>query len=380
MRRLLLSLLLVACARRVEPVTTPAPTCASRYDVRHAVENGVLAVNAAYSAPCSERSSADIQFTRIAVEPPQTCPWSGEVVLEVGATETPLPADYAATLDERSKVELTRTLRNFLSRNMTSAKALVVQCSKPKWILIATRRAPPSHDQEPIVMPYEIAPLETATPEPPPPPEQLLKTGTCDESLDVGEQVWVGRRLGTGMMPGPSHFEQWRLGRTGTRARLIIQEFEARRGPLEDVQPQGTFTCRSSTAWEGTVTGASTLQFELSQPPNGPTRSLRCTQRTVGLAGERARRVRIPSRIEGCNASRWAPGAMQSRRILDCLQGSESHFYLGSLPGIEHVTFDGDDCGDLTLGLRAMPPDGGVAPAVKLSEQPRDFVPAHLRR
>lgn len=380
MRHLLLSLLLVACARRVEPVTTPAPTCASRYDVRHGVENGVLAVNAAYSAPCSARPLSDLEFTRERVESEQTCPRAGEVVLEVGTTETPFPAEYAATLDERSKAELTRTLRNFLSRNMTSAKALVVRCSKPRWLLIATRRAPPSPDQEPIVMPYEMAPLETATPEPVPPPEQLLKTGACDEALDVGEQVWVGRRLGTGLMPGPSHFEQWRLGRTGTRARLIIQEFEARRGPLEDLQPQGTFTCRSSTAWEGTVTGASPLRFELSQPPNGPTRSLVCTQRTVGLAGERARRVRIPSRMEGCNASRWAPGATQSRRILDCLQGSESHFYLGSLPGIEQVTFDGDDCGDLTRSLRGLPADGGVAPAVKLSEQPADFVPAHLRR
>ena len=38
-------------------------------------------------------------------------------------------------------------------------------------------------------MPYEIAPLETATPEPVPPPEQLLKTGACDEALEGIEKT-----------------------------------------------------------------------------------------------------------------------------------------------------------------------------------------------
>lgn len=212
MRRPLLSLLLLACARRVEPVTAPAPTCASRYDVRHRLEDDVLAVNAAYTAPCSmDRPSADLQFTRVKVEPKVTCPTSGEVVLEVGTTETAVPPEYAATLDERSRLDLTRTLKNFLARGMTSARALVVRCSQPKWLLIGTSHAPPRHDQEPVVMLYEVAPIETATAEVMPPPEQPLATGTCEESLDVGEVVWVGRRLSTGIRPGPSQLEQWTL-------------------------------------------------------------------------------------------------------------------------------------------------------------------------
>ncbi|MBL8937059.1 MAG: hypothetical protein JNM69_21050 [Archangium sp.] len=381
MRRSLLScLLLLACARRVEPVA-PAPTCASRYVVRETLDDGVLTVNAAYSAPCAERSSADIEFSRLRVEARTTCPAAGTVVLEMGATERPMPADYAATLDERSRKDLTRTLQRVLSSGMTSVRAFVVHCAKPKWLLVATHHAPPASDQEPRVSLYEVAPEEPATAEPPPPPEQPLVTGTCDESLALGEMLWVGRQLSTGWLPGPSRLEQWTLGRTGERARLVIQEFEARReGSTLDVQPQGTFRCLRSTAWEGTVTGAAKLRFQFSQPPHGPTRELTCTQRTVTLASERARRVRVPSRIEGCNASRWTPRASQPGRILDCLEGSETHFFLGRGPGIEHLTFDGDDCGDLTLGLRSMPADGGVEPAVMISEQPRDTVPAHLLR
>lgn len=94
------------------------------------------------------------------------------------------------------------------------------------------------------------------------------------------------------------------------------------------------------------------LRFELAQPPRGPTRSLTCSQRTVVVAAATARRVRVPSRIEGCNASRWDAPASGKLRVLEGAEGSESRFFLSERPGVEHVTFDNDDCGDLSRGHR----------------------------
>ena len=211
-----------------------------------------------------------------------------------------------------------------------------------------------------------------------------MVTGTCDESLDVGTQVWTGRALATGLLAGPSRLTTWTLGRTGDDATLVIQERVApkKAGPPENDQPEGTWACARSTVWKGTVRGTP-LTFSLAQGPNGQRLELACSKRTLSVAGASARRVRVPSSKEGCNASRWAPGATRNMAVLVCESLADTPEptprFVTDRPGVEAVTYD-NECGDPALALRQIPRDGGVSTAVRISEQPDAYVPASLRR
>lgn len=183
-------------------------------------------------------------------------------------------------------------------------------------------------------------------------------------------------------MPGPSSLTVFTLGRTRLEATLVEQQFRSSKAPglPDDDQPAGEWRCASSSISRGTVEGATSFLVRLED------RTLRCTPTVVSVADAAARRVRVPSKEEGCNASRWAPATRRELKVLSCVDpadaaaGTGRPLLLSALPGVEHVTYDNDDCGDPKTALRRIPVDGGVAPAMRISEQPVDFVPAELRR
>jgi len=232
-----------------------------------------------------------------------------------------------------------------------------------------------------------------ATPDPGPTlatdPEPVVEVGaparrgTCDEALDtVGAQRWTGRAVTTGIMPGPSHLTTRILQRNQDVATLVVQEHHTTtkdRG--QDDQPHGGWACVSSTTYQGTVSGGKRMTLRLTSD-GGETSELVCTKRSVRVAGAQARRIRVPSTEEGCNASRWQPAKRRTLEVLACVSASDPEgtpFFVAAA-GVEHVTYDNDDCGDPTTALRAVAKDGAIAPAMRISEQPDEYIPADLRR
>ncbi len=384
------AVLVAACHPRgpaePEKFPDPVPMCAAERVIRERIEGSTLVVEVIQTGTCTPSAPAgSTELARVALEVNPSCP-AGKALLEVGGGERVLLPELAARLDRRTMSELASALTEFSATNGNSyGRAFVVNCTDPKWLLVADRNG------DPRAQLFSVPPPDAA-PEPAPAgpledtlPRDALVTGTCTEPLDVGASVWVGRALSTGLLPGPSSLTTWTLGRTGDVAALVIQEFRATKkpGPPEDEQPQGTWACVRSTAWKGSVRG-SPLKFTLSQGANGQQLALSCAKRTVVIADAAARRVRVPSSVEGCNASRWVPAAKRQLQFLACVtegDGPEpTPFFVAERPGVEHVTYDNDDCGNGATALRRIPPAGGVASAIKISEQPDAYVPANLRR
>jgi len=388
--RLAIVVLVAACHPRgtapAEKSRDPVPLCAVTRVTRDRVEGSTLVVEVIETDICSPAApTGSTELARVELEVSPNCP-AGKVLVEVGGGERILLPELAARLDRRAMSELSSALTNFSATNGGShGKAYVISCTAPKWLLVAAGSGPPRAQL------FSVPPLN-ADPEPDPagpmentPPRDELATGSCTEPLDVGETIWVGRALSTGLLPGPSSLTTWTLGRTGSVARLVTQEFRATKksGRPDDEQPEGTWACVRSTAWKGSVRG-SPLQFTLSQGGNGQQLELACSKRMVAIADAAARRVRVPSSIEGCNASRWVPAAKRKVQVLACVNAADGPepipFLLANRPGVEHVTYDNDDCGNPAAALRAIPREGGVSTAVKISEQPDAYVPANLRR
>jgi hypothetical protein len=366
----------------------PVPMCATTSATREHVESASLVIDVVQDDICASGDPTTIEIARVSLEQSPNCP-SGKVFLETGGGPDILLPDYAARLDRRALSELRSALGQFIAADRnTHGKAFVVSCTEPRWLLVATGNSDPRATLF-TVPPPSPSIDEDADPSPggsmeDPPPRDAVVTGTCAESLDVGKQIWTGRSLATGIMAGPSRLTTWTLGRTGDDATLVIQERFAKKksGPPANDQPEGTWACARSTVWKGTVRGTP-LTFSLSQGPNGQRLELSCSKRTLAVADTAARRVRVPSSMEGCNASRWAPGAKRKVSVLVCESLADTAeqipLFVTDRPGVEYVTYD-NECGDPATALRRIPRDGGVSTAVRISEQPDAYVPAGLRR
>lgn len=408
MRRLAWLLLwLGACHPRVEaPESREESTCleAQLRVVRDRVDAGTLTIDVSETWACAR---GDERVTRLATVPlveQPGCP-AGQVALEAGPERVVLP-DFVATLDRGHVLQVSEALREFTERDRGQfGRAFVVSCAPgaARWFFLRTMPTPVVQafdaPREPVAtrLPSPTLQLEREEAAPddgderparrrdggvPEEDERLRRRrGSCTEPLEVGESVWRGRALSTGLLPGPSSLTVFTLGRTKSRGTLVVQEFKAvKRGPPDDAQPAGEWECAGSSTSQGTIEGGSTFVFRLEA------RVLRCTPGVVSVAEATARRVRVPSKEEGCNASRWAPGTRRELKVLSCVDPADAEagtgrpLLLSTLPGVEHVTYDNDDCGDPKMALRRIPADGGVAPAMRISEQPVDSVPAQLRR
>ncbi len=339
--------------------------------VRDRVDAGTLTLDVSETWACAR---GDERLTHLATVPlveQPNCP-AGQVALEAGPERVVLP-DFVASLDRAHVLHVTAALREFTERDRGQfGRAFVVGCAQgtARWFFLRTVPTP-------VVLAFEplSEPVLTSQPSPP-------SSGSCSESLEVGDVVWRGRALITGLMPGPSSLTVFSLGRTKASATLVVQEFRASKAPglPDDDQPAGEWRCARSSVAHGTVEGATSFLVRLDD------RTLRCTPAVVRVAEANARRVRVPSKEEGCNASRWAPATRRELKVLSCVDPAEAAtgtgrpLILSALPGVEHVTYDNDDCGDPKTAMRRIPADGGVTPAIRISEQPVDSVPAHLRR
>ena len=375
MRRLAWVLpLLVACHPRVEaPESSEQSTCleAMIRVVRDRVDAGTLTVDVSETWACARGDERIVPLATVPLVEQPGCP-AGHAALEAGPERVVLP-DFVATLDREHVLSVTAALREFTERDRGQfGRAFVVSCAQgtAKWFFLRTMPTPLVQ-----AFPLPNEPMVASLPLQPP-------TGSCTESLELGEVVWRGRALSTGLTPGPSFLTVFTLGRTKAEATLVVQEFKAPKAPglPDDAQPAGEWSCVSSSVARGAVEGATSFQVRLDD------RTLRCTPTVVNVAEANARRVRVPSKEEGCNASRWVPATRRPLKVLSCVDpadvaaGTGRPLILSALPGVEHVTYDNDDCGDPKTALRRMPADGGVAPVMRISEQPVDSVPAELRR
>jgi hypothetical protein len=349
-------------------------------------EPAALVVEAKLRDACSNEPPKTIALASYPLRATDACP-AGEVAIDGASVERVLLPMLAATLDPKVIQALSLELGAFSNQHgLVSSKAFVVGCAEPTWLLFGNtatgdgayrpyQAAPPT--PPPVLTAPSSEPLEPEPPEPGP-----LVTGVCHESLEVGETVWIGRVVSTGFLPGPSSLGTWTLGTTKGVAKLVQREFvAARSGAPSNEQPQGTMRCARSIAWEGSVTGSAPMHFKLSQGAGGQHFELLCTSESVPVARASARRIRIPSREEGCNASRWSDAMRQPTPLLVCREPThpDSPVYLARAPGVERVVFDEDDCDSGLDALRSIPRDGAVATAVRLDEQPVQSVPAHLR-
>lgn len=375
MRRFAWPLLwLAACHPRVEaPESREESTCleAQIRVVRDRVDAGTVTIDVRETWACARGDERIVPLATVPLVEQPGCP-AGQVALEAGPERVVLP-DFVATLDRGHVLQVTAALREFTERDRGQfGRAFVVSCAPgtARWFFLRTMPTPVVQ-----AFPQPSEPVLTSQPSPPP-------TGSCSESLEIGEVPWRGRALSTGLMPGPSFLTVFTLGRTKAEATLVEQQFKASKAPglPEDAQPAGEWSCVRSSLAQGTVEGATSFQVRLDD------RTLRCTPTVVSVAEANARRVRVPSKEEGCNASRWVPATRRPLKVLSCVDpadvaaGTGRPLVLSALPGVEHVTYDNDDCGDPKTALRRIPADGGVAPAMRISEQPVDFVPAELRR
>ncbi|MDP1918000.1 MAG: hypothetical protein Q8L14_17280 [Myxococcales bacterium] len=402
-----LLLWLTACHPRVEAPaeTRDESTCleAMIRVVNDRVDAGTLIVDVSETWACARGDERIVRLATVPLVEQPRCP-AGQVALEAGPERVVLP-DFVATLDRGHVLQVTEALREFTERDRGQfGRAFVVSCAPgaARWFFLRTMPTPvvQTFEAREAVATRQPSPTlqlerEEAVPDDgderparrrdggvPDVDERLqLRRGSCTESLEVGASVWRGRTLSTGLMPGPSFMTVFTLGRTKSRGALVVQEFKAGRpGPPDDAQPSGEWECVSSSTSQGTIEGGSTFVFRLGE------RVLRCTPTVVNVADATSRRVRVPSKEEGCNASRWAPATRRELKVLSCVDPADAQagtgrpILLSTLPGVEHVTSDNDDCGDPKTALRRIPADGGVAPAMRISEQPADSVPADMRR
>ncbi|MFO0593796.1 MAG: hypothetical protein U0228_00760 [Myxococcaceae bacterium] len=368
--RIALLLSLGACHPRVEvvepPNPDPVPLCISRRITDVRVDGAALVVDSKMTDLCQQGDPvAATRLASVELERVSDCP-AGELMLEIvgGQQNVRLP-DFGARLAPGQLQALTGALTELATAHQQAvARAFVVRCSSPEWLFVVT------NDADVEVAPYRpaVVAVEPARPD-----------AGCGESLDVGAKAWVGRRLSTGLMPGPSNLETWTLGQSGGAARLVVQEYRAQAGaPRADEQPEPTWTCAKSSSFEGTVRGT---RFSLKRQADGELLELRCTPKALAVRVPSARRVRVRSKSEECKASRWTTEARGTVQGLVCVTLIDERpsvatpWVLAPRPGVEHVTYDEDDCGVTFDALRAVPADGGVAPAIKISEQP-----AWLRR
>ena len=366
---------LTACHTRVEAPaeSRDESTCleAMIRVVRDRVDAGTLTLDVSERWACARGDERIVRLATVPLVDQPGCP-AGQAALEAGPERVVLP-EFVARLDRGHVLQVTAALREFTERERGQfGRAFVVSCAQgtATWFFLRTMPTP-------LVQAFE-APSESVTASQPSPPSK----GSCTESLEVGESVWRARSLITGLMPGPSSLTVFTLGRTKAEATLVEQQFKASKAPglPDDAQPAGEWSCVRSSVARGTVEGATSFLVRLDD------RTLRCTPTVVNVAEANARRVRVPSKEEGCNASRWVPATRRPLKVLSCVDpadvaaGTGRPLIMSALPGVEHVTYDNDDCGDPKTALRRMPADGGVAPAMRISEQPVDSVPAELRR
>jgi len=392
---------LAVCALACHPRTdaTPDveerdPPClgASITRLHHRVEQGSLLIEREIERICPQPGEAPSRTERLVsltLGQQRGCP-AGQVVLEVAPAKTPRPLLELPGVSSGQLEHVAEALRNFASvHGKGSGLAFVLSCeANPRWLFVTINTPepmlqefsegvpplPPAQAGSAGVAPQDSQP-NVALPDAAPAP-----TGTCEEALPSGDERWVGRVLSTGAMPGPSRMTRWFLGRTKRNASLVIQELEAiKRVGRSDDQPHGEWRCARSAASEGSVSGSRQLTFSFSKSPGGGPTTLVCAPRLMRIADADARRVRVssPAPGEGCNASRWSAPPKTELRVLVCAEGDSEEFFLAQGPGVERVLHDEDvlydepRCKGTPPALRRVPLDGGVAPAIKVSETPQ---------
>ncbi len=340
--------------------TTP---CQERRSARVQRDGPALVASMTVERTCAGKTSSEvIELARGLLDDAPSCP-AGQLLAEAGQGEAPFvvltPFEHADALGE-----VKRALTSLSQKpGVAFARAFVVDCAHPTFLLYGSGTAPQAE-----LLRVEGGPLRAsaaAAIAPPAPPD-------CTEPPRLGKEVWFGRHLSTGIFPGPSRLSRWRLGRTGTTATLVIEELSSPKvnGRATDEQPEPGWICMGSTRWEGSASQSGV--FRLHTPTREEPLELRCTMRTLPVAPLAARRVRAPTREE-CSNSKWNTAARTPMKVLVCSHDGETTF-LAAAPGVEHVNYD-DECVDPFGAVRAIPPDGGVMTAVKLSERPGAAAP-----
>jgi len=363
---------LVACASPARHAATQRETCddAEQQRIVHRTEQGQVVIEVEGTSLCQDSHPAPrvTQLAQIQLPAsPSSCPigklamrsWDRREVKEI------LPA-FTATLSRESSAELHDAMMRFAP----IVEAFVIDCpssGNADWLLV-TPRSDAGEARAELFIRNELAvgqqhpavrlPGRVVATPPPTQPTQR-KQGDCTEAIEQKGEGFVGRRISTSTMAGPSRQKTYALARAGDKATLVIHEKSAKK-------LDATWRCEQSTMLQGTVSKrGGALLLHLSD--GSGTFELTCTQRHRTVAPATAIRVSVPSTNEGCQAHRWKPAPNVARSVLECTTTpgawwSEDPLFLANVPGVEHVTFDEDDCGDPAAALRAMPSDGRIAP------------------
>jgi hypothetical protein len=365
-------LLLLACActvKRVQPeeVSDQRP-CGSLTEVhvehrtdgaRVVVELRALHIECEGAKPDELVPVADISLP----SPPSSCP-VGQVALRTdrtGQAATEVLPEFVHTLSPEVVVEVSKALKQFTQ----PAEAFVIDCPMERnadWLLVEANWDPRARrgllflgNERSFARHHPRVSFAGEPPEPPPPVVAPPPPHIAAQCAGLEHPTWVGRFFSDGVTPGPHFLKTWALRRERDRATLVIESMRADKTkgtPLE-------WSCEASSRFEGTATESrGGLLFHSDAGMD-----VTCTWRSLRIANATAKRVSVPSDQEGCNKHRWSPAPSSTQRALVCTEkdGSERAF-LASPPGLEHVTFDEDDCWDAADSLRAVGRDGGFAP------------------
>lgn len=186
---------------------------------------------------------------------------------------------------------------------------------------------------------------------------------TCDlPPLEPGATRWLARQLSTGTMPGPSHLHTFVLDHVGDQVRWT--EFTQRAhkpGPPGPELPPKEWSCAEAVTTTAVVERTTKRELVVNFTVPNERYSMRCERRRLGVAPPDARRQPLRQLDESCKRSRWETEARQQVDALVCVQSAAGSVTIfGAAPGVEHVTMDEDDCGDPTLALRRVGPDGAI--------------------
>lgn len=293
---------------------------------------------------------------------PSSCP-IGQVVRRTDNARIVLREVPEFVLSPEVEVAVSRALQSFTR----PTSAFVINCEGGvDWLLVEASIDHPgqlflrnerSFDRHhPRVTFAGEAPELPAVVVSPPPPQ------APPECVGLENPTWVGRFFYDGTSPGPLVLETYALRREGAIATLAIEKKHAKKlngAALE-------WSCVAARQFTGKALerdGKLLFHFENAAEPADVT----CTWRSFKVAAVSAKRVSIPSDQEGCNKTRWAPPPSGTQRVLSCVVKGDDlwreRIFLAAPPGLEHLTWDGDDCWDAADSLRAVPRDGGFAPA-----------------
>lgn len=354
-------MLLVFCAclpKSVPPESRGVCLPTNVVRVEHRVETSRVIVELRTTHVGCEGNPAD-ELTPVAEillpTTPTSCP-IGRVVRRTDNARIVLREVPEFALSPDAEVAVSRALQSFTR----PTSAFVINCDGGlDWLLVEATTENPAH----LFLNNELSlarhhPRVTFAGEAPEPPAVVVAPAPPQappECVGLENPTWVGRFFYTGFAPGPLVVDTYALRREGANATLVIESKRAMKPPFE-------WSCAAATRLSGKALerdGKLLFHFEGSD--------VTCTWRSFKVAAATAKRVSIPSEQEGCNKTRWSPAPSGTQRVLSCVVKGDrlwsERVFLSAPPGLEHLTWDGDDCWDAADSLRAVPRDGGFAPA-----------------